>query len=68
MRRLSCALAFGLLLTAAPAAAHGAENHWTLAPAVTIPLALAALLYAVGLARLWRRAALGRLALARAAA
>ena len=68
MRRLSRALAFGLLLAAAPAAAHGAGTHWTPAPTITVPLALAGLLYAVGLARLWRRAALGRAALARAAA
>ncbi|TMJ17396.1 MAG: cytochrome c oxidase assembly protein [Alphaproteobacteria bacterium] len=61
------ALALSLLLLPAPALAHGGENHWTLAPAVTLPLVLAALLYALGLARLWRRADRGRPALLRRA-
>lgn len=65
MRRL---LALCLLLAAAPALAHEGHDHgirWTLTPLVTVPLALAALLYGVGLFRLWRRSARGRTGLRR---
>lgn len=60
------ALTFLLLALPAPALAH--EGHWTLSPSVTVPLALAGLLYAIGLARLWRRSELGRPVLRRSAA
>jgi len=58
-------LALLLLLLPAPAFAHAGESHggWTLSPWVTAPLAAAALLYAIGLARLWRRSDQGRPAL-----
>lgn len=66
--------ASGVLVTAAlvaiaPAAAHGGETHahqpgWTLDPVITIPLLLAAALYAVGFARLRARAGGGRTTLA----
>lgn len=67
MRRLAL-LPAALLTAAAPALAHDGHGHeigWTLGPLVTVPLALAALLYAVGLARLWRRSERGRGALGR---
>lgn len=57
-----------LLILPTPALAHGSEAHWTFAPMVALPLALAALLYLTGVARLWRRSDLGRPALGRAAA
>ena len=53
---------------AAPALAHGGRDEaagWTLTPAVLIPLGLAGLLYAGGLARLWRRSDQGRRSLRR---
>ena len=63
------AIAAASLLTAAgPAWAHEGESHgvgWTLAPAVTLPLIAAALLYAVGMLKLWRRSDRGRGALRR---
>jgi cytochrome c oxidase assembly factor CtaG len=71
MRRLSRGLAAAMLaLPAAPALAHAGHDHeigWTLAPSVTVPLALAALVYALGLFRLWRRSDRGRPALRREA-
>ena len=65
MRRLGLLL----LLLPAPALAHAGESHggWTLSPWVTGPLLVSALLYATGLARLWRRSDQGRPALRRAA-
>ena len=54
------------LLWAAPAFAHSGEDHgvgWTLDATVTVPLLLAALLYAVGFVRLRRRSDRGRAAL-----
>ena len=42
-------------------------SDWTLSPEVVLPLAAALLLYAIGLARLWRRAERGRAALRRGA-
>lgn len=63
-------LAFAsLAILSTPAAAHDGHEHagWTLSPSVLLPLALAALLYAIGLARLWRRAARGRAQLRRGA-
>lgn len=65
MRRLAPLL----LLAPAPALAHAGESHggWTLSPWVTGPLLLGALVYAIGLARLWRRSDQGRAALRRGA-
>jgi cytochrome c oxidase assembly factor CtaG len=65
-RPLAAAVAaVGALVWAAPLAAHAGEEHgdgagWTLDPWITLPLALAALLYLVGLARLRARAERGR--------
>jgi cytochrome c oxidase assembly factor CtaG len=62
MLRLS-RLALLPLPAASPALAHGTESGaigWTLAPQVTIPLLLTALLYGVGAWRLRRRSRLGR--------
>ncbi len=59
-----------LLLAASPAFAHDGQDHgagWTLDPLVTIPLLLSAIVYAVGLARLWSRADRGRPAIRREA-
>jgi len=67
MRRLVPLLA---LVCATPAAAHGGHKHgigWTLDASVTVPLLLAAILYAVGIARLHARAGCGRGALVRRA-
>lgn len=63
--------AFSLCLEA-PAAAHNGVSHaggpgWTLDPAVTLPLLLAATLYAIGFARLRARAERGRAKLSRSA-
>lgn len=58
------------VLIASPALAHGGHDHgadWTLSPAVTLPLALTAALYALGWARLRRRSDRGRAALAKGA-
>lgn len=70
MKRAS--LLFLALLWAAPAIAHAGHAHegagWTLDVSVTAPLAIGAMLYAIGLARLMRRAGLGRAALRRDAA
>jgi cytochrome c oxidase assembly factor CtaG len=55
--RLFAAAMLGLI--AAPATAHGAHEGaagWTLSPELLIPLALALLIYAVGYARLSKRA------------
>jgi cytochrome c oxidase assembly factor CtaG len=52
-----------LLLLAAPALAHEGESHgpgWTFDAGVTVPLALVAIVYLVGLARLLARAGAGR--------
>lgn len=56
------ALLLTLLAAAAPALAHGGEDHpaWTFDPWIVAPLALAGGLYAAGTARLWRRAGIGR--------
>jgi putative membrane protein len=68
MKRLAPLLA---LPWAAPALAHAGEHHhggsigWTFDASVTIPLALAALIYAVGFVRLHGRAERGRAALIR---
>jgi cytochrome c oxidase assembly factor CtaG len=59
------------LLVASPAYAHEGHDHgagWTLDPAVTLPLALAALIYALGWARLRQRSERGRGGLARGGA
>jgi putative membrane protein len=44
--------------------AHGlgliSVSHWDVEPLVVVPLAVTAILYAVGVARLWRRAGIGR--------
>lgn len=69
MRRLRPLFGLGLLIVAWPAFAHeGRDIGWTTAPLVTGPLALAALIYAAGLARLWARSDQGRKALRRDAA
>jgi putative membrane protein len=60
---MRAAAAFLLLLAASPALAHEGHDHgpgWTLDPVVALPLLLGALVYALGLARLWRRASRGR--------
>ena len=65
MRRL---LALAVLAFASPAFAHDGEVHgigWTFSPLVLIPLLLTAALYALGLARLWKRSDLGRAGLRR---
>ena len=52
-------LAFALLFLGSPAAAHGAHEGalgWTLDPLLTVPLALALLIYVTGWWRLSRRA------------
>ena len=57
-----------LVLIASPAFAHGGHEHgagWTLSPAITLPLMLAAILYAAGWTRLRRRSDRGRPGLAR---
>lgn len=56
-----------LLVLPAPALAHAGESHWTLAPWVSGPLLVSALLYAIGFARLWRRSDQGRPSLRRSA-
>jgi putative membrane protein len=64
------ALALAVLVSAAPATAHDGEAHafgWTLSPLVTVPLAVFALLYAVGWFRLRRRSERGRAGLDRSA-
>ena len=61
MRRLTVAAA--VALTAVPAAAHEGHSHaigWTLDLGVTLPLAIALLLYLAGLARLRQRSKGGR--------
>jgi cytochrome c oxidase assembly factor CtaG len=70
MRHLRSLPILVLLIMAAPGRAHAGEQHgaaWTFGPLVTVPLALAALAYAAGLFRLWRRSDLGRTALMRGA-
>ena len=67
MKRLAPLVA---LLAAAPASAHAGHHHgigWTLDASVTLPLLLAALVYAVGFWRLHGRAGRGRRALIRGA-
>jgi cytochrome c oxidase assembly factor CtaG len=55
-----------LLLVPAPALAHGAEGEgWHPEASVVLPLLLFALLYSIGLARLWRRSDRGRASLQR---
>ena len=51
---------FVLLIGAGPLAAHGGEVHgprpeWTFDPWITVPIALAGVLYATGSVKLWRR-------------
>ena len=49
-----------LVLVPSEASAHGlasaAVREWEFAPLVIVPLAVTAILYAIGLARVWRRA------------
>jgi len=63
MRRLLLA-GLALIAAAVPAFAHGGgaahEVGWTWDASIIVPLALAAILYAVGFARLWRRGVRGR--------
>ena len=56
-----------MLLASGPALAHAGHVHWwevgttwTWDPWVVLPLVLSAVLYTVGVARLWRRAGVGR--------
>lgn len=68
LRRLLLAACLTAMTT--PVLAHEGNDHdaaWTLAPSVTLPLALAALLYGIGVVRLWRRAGRGRAGLRRGA-
>jgi cytochrome c oxidase assembly factor CtaG len=70
VRRLVILLAL-VCAAPAPAAAHAGHEHgigWTLDASVTIPLLLAAALYAIGFFRLRSRADRGRMALVRGAA
>lgn len=64
MMRLLIAMSAALVATAEGAAAHGGSHAdpwaWTLDPWALVPLGLSAALYAAGLARLWRRAGVGR--------
>ncbi|ONG53554.1 hypothetical protein BKE38_11710 [Pseudoroseomonas deserti] len=58
-------IALALLLAGGPALAHGGDPHgeiprWSFDPWVAAPLLLALALYALGLARLWRHAGIGR--------
>jgi cytochrome c oxidase assembly factor CtaG len=66
MKRLAALLG---LASAAPAMAHAGHDAigWTLDASVTLPLLLAALFYAAGYCRIWRRAGRGRERLARSA-
>jgi putative membrane protein len=67
VRRIAALLAF---LGATPAIAHGGHEHgigWTLDASVSVPLLLAAALYAVGFWRLRMRAGRGRKKLAHGA-
>ncbi|HYE28063.1 MAG TPA: cytochrome c oxidase assembly protein [Allosphingosinicella sp.] len=60
-----------LMTVPGPALAHSGDDHapgWTLTLWVVIPLGVAVLVYASGLARLWRRSVQGRRSLARDAA
>ena len=55
------AIALPLAVMAAPALAHGGHEHgigWTLDPVLTVPLALALLIYCAGWARLAQRASI----------
>jgi putative membrane protein len=65
VRRLTPLLGLPLLATGGPAFAHGGDSAWSLAPPVAGPLVLAALLYAIGLTRLWKRSDRGRRSLGR---
>lgn len=53
-----------LVCAATPALAHGAKPHgapdWTFDPWIVAPLGTIALLYAAGIATLWRRVGIGR--------
>jgi putative membrane protein len=71
MRSVRRLAGLALLLAASPALAHEGGHSgtgWTMTPLVTVPLALAALVYAAGLARLRARSDRGRKALSRDAA
>ena len=68
-RRIAARWAGLAVALAAPAAsAHSGGHHgprtladaWSLSPSLLLPLAVLAVLYMVGLARLWRRAGTGR--------
>jgi putative membrane protein len=58
------AAALALLALASPALAHGSGDDaplsWTFDPLVVAPLLMAGALYAIGIARLWRSAGVGR--------
>jgi cytochrome c oxidase assembly factor CtaG len=59
VRDVKLLAAFFVALSPAPAWAHGGEHSsigWTLDPTVTVPLILAAAIYAIGFVRLRRRA------------
>jgi putative membrane protein len=58
-----------LLLVPTAASAHGGEAHggWRPEPWAAVPLILLAVLYAIGLAKLWKRSAQGRPGLRRGA-
>jgi cytochrome c oxidase assembly factor CtaG len=63
-------MALAALVGASPALAHGGHEHgtgWTLDASITVPLLLAAILYAVGLFRLRARSDRGREAVLRRA-
>lgn len=62
-RRAQALFVLAGLLAASPAFAHGTESHvwsrWTFDPWVIVPLDISALLYVLGLSRLWARAGIG---------
>jgi len=65
MRKLIFLAALGAAAVAAPALAHGGHDHdsppgWTWDPWITVPLLLAALLFALGWRRLYARSSAGR--------
>ena len=72
---MRCLAPLLLVSFAVPALAHGGERHadghhaaeWSLGPALTVPLLLTALVYAIGFVRLHGRSSRGRSALSRQA-